>query len=349
MAAPKSSRDRAERDGFPRTSCGRIVVKQLGRAAPRGEERRIELVPPDLAAYAAGNTGIPYAWRFDGARPGPNLMINALTHGNELCGAIAVDFLFREAVRPVRGSLTLSFANVAAYRQFDVREPDASRYVDEDFNRVWDTAALEGARSSVERARARLLRPLLDQTDFLLDLHSMQTETEPLALAGTRAKGRDLARRVGIPEIVVLDHGHAAGRRMRDYGCFDDPDSPKAALLVECGQHWLKPSADLAIEASLRFLAAFELVDPGWLARHLPAAAPPAQKLVEVTEVITVASDRFHFVESYCGLEVIPKQGTIIAHDGDLPIATPYDECVLIMPSRRLARGQTAVRLGRIL
>ena len=32
---------------------------------------------------------------------------------------------------------------------------------------------------------------------------------------------------------------------------------------------------------------------------------------------------------------------------GDVPVATPYDHCVLIMPSKRLQRGQTAVRLGR--
>jgi hypothetical protein len=28
-------------------------------------------------------------------------------------------------------------------------------------------------------------------------------------------------------------------------------------------------------------------------------------------------------------------------------VTTPYDDCVLIMPSRRLDKGQTAVRLGR--
>ena len=39
--------------------------------------------------------------------------------------------------------------------------------------------------------------------------------------------------------------------------------------------------------------------------------------------------------------------GTVIAYDGTRPIRTPYDDCVLIMPSRRLAPGLTAVRLGR--
>ena len=53
------------------------------------------------------------------------------------------------------------------------------------------------------------------------------------------------------------------------------------------------------------------------------------------------------FVEEYQGLEVIPEAGTVIANDGDEPVRTPYDDCVLIMPSRRLVPGQTAVRFGR--
>ena len=44
---------------------------------------------------------------------------------------------------------------------------------------------------------------------------------------------------------------------------------------------------------------------------------------------------------------MLPKKGTVLGWDGDEPVETPYDECVLIMPSRRLLRGQTAVRLGR--
>ena len=47
------------------------------------------------------------------------------------------------------------------------------------------------------------------------------------------------------------------------------------------------------------------------------------------------------------GLEVIPEAGSIIAYDGETPVTTPYDDCVLIMPSRRLNPGASAVRLGR--
>ena len=57
-----------------------------------------------------------------------------------------------------RGKLTLSFANVAAFQSFDAKKPTASRYVDEDFNRVWDVATLEGPRQSAELTRARAFR-----------------------------------------------------------------------------------------------------------------------------------------------------------------------------------------------
>ena len=307
----------------------------------------IELSPPDISAYA-GNTEIPFVTRFDSGRPGPHVLVNALTHGNEICGAIALDFLFRQGIRPTRGIMSLGFVNVAAYRRFDPRDPDASRFVDEDINRLWDVGTLDGARQSSELARARQLRPLIAQVDFLLDIHSMQHATAPLALCGTASKGRRLAEAVGVPATVVIDSGHAAGRRMRDYTDFSDDASPKAALLVECGQHWERASATVALEATLRFLKSFDMLDAAAL-RHLPSAPPPAQRVIEVTEAVTVKADRFEFNRRYLGLEVIEAAGTVIGTDGDRPVVTPYDDCVLIMPSRRLTRGQTAVRLGRFI
>ncbi len=118
--------------------------------------------------------------------------------------------------------LTLAFDNVAAYRSFDRRYPVASRFVDEDFNRLWDEATLDGPRQSIELARARALRPFVDAADLLLDIHSMQYATAPLMLAGTIDRSVALARQVGIPELIMCDVGHAAGKRMRDYGPFGD-------------------------------------------------------------------------------------------------------------------------------
>jgi hypothetical protein len=39
-------------------------------------------------------------------------------------------------------------------------------------------------------------------------------------------------------------------------------------------------------------------------------------------------------------------EGTLIGHDGPTEIRAPHPVTVLIMPSRRLWRGKTAVRLA---
>jgi predicted deacylase len=309
----------------------------------------VELNPPDIEPYRAGNTGVEYVTTFDGGGAGPHVLVTALTHGNEICGAIALDRLFRSGLRPRQGKLTLAFDNVAAYHSFNPRYPVASRFVDEDFNRLWDGATLDGPRQSTELTRARALRPFVDAADFLLDIHSMQHATAPLMLAGTLDRSVALARRVGIPELIICDVGHAAGKRMRDYGSFGDPASPKTALLIEAGQHWQQRTGEVATNVMLRFLTAL-----GTLTRDDAAAlggadfaAQPRQRVIEVTEAVTIVGDRFEFVADFRGLEVLTPKGTVIGRDGGREVRTPYDDCVLIMPSRRSGRGQTAVRLGR--
>jgi predicted deacylase len=306
----------------------------------------VELTSPDISSYKAGNTGVDYFTTFDSGVPGPHVMITAVVHGNELCGAIALDHLFRAQVRPVRGALTLGFANVAAFESFDPSDPTASRYVDEDFNRLWEVPTLEGDGNSVELRRAREIRPLVDQADYLLDIHSMQHATAPLMMAGPLPKGRALARGVGIPKTVVTDAGHAAGRRMRDYLGFADDTSPRNALLVECGQHWEAGSREVAIETTYRFLRHLELIPPAAAAPHILDSAPD-QTFIEVAGPVTIETDEFRFAADYRGLEVIPETGTVIGYDGDKAVKTPFDDCVLVMPSRRLKKGESAVRFGR--
>ena len=308
----------------------------------------VELTPPDISSYRQGNTGVDYVHRLDGEAPGPHVGITAIVHGNEPCGAIALDWLLRHDVRPARGTLSLIFVNTEAYARFDPTDPNASRWVDEDLNRVWAPATLNGPGDSVELERARRLRPIIDEIDLLLDIHSMQHPTQPLMLAGPLPKGRALARATGVPAVVVSDAGHSAGRRMRDYGGFSDPDSAKNALLVECGQHWEADAGALAIETALRFLVATGSVDADCGAAFLATRPlPQPQRFLEVTEAVTIKTDRFAFTEPYRGLECIAEAGTVIAMDGTEPVRTPHDDCILIMPSKRLWPGQTAVRLAR--
>ena len=60
-----------------------------------------------------------------------------------------------------------AFANVAAFERFDFDDPDRSRFIDEDYNRVWADAVIDGSRDSAELRRARELRPFVDSADLL--------------------------------------------------------------------------------------------------------------------------------------------------------------------------------------
>ena len=307
----------------------------------------VEVRAPDIRPNREGNAGVPYALTFESGRDGPHVLIAALMHGNELCGAWALRFLLERGIRPRRGRLSLVFANVAAFERFDPGDPTASRYIDEDMNRVWHPARLDGHGRSCELDRARELRPLVDAADLLLDIHSMQLPAPPLLLCGTTGRGRRLALAMGYPAYVVADTGHSNGTRLRDYGPFGEPAGTRTAMLVECGQHWARASVDVAIATCLHFLRACDLVAPASLAEHLPDLPRLPQRVVEVTEAVTVGTAPFRFVDDFRGFEVIPKAGTVLGYAGQRPVRTPYDDCVLVMPSRRLTRGLTAVRLGR--
>ncbi|MFM2044260.1 MAG: hypothetical protein RLY86_2836 [Pseudomonadota bacterium] len=317
----------------------------------------VELLPPDIAQHRSPvGTDVDFTHRFTAAEPGPHVVLNALMHGNELCGAIVLDRLLRAGLRPRRGCLTMTFANVAAFERFDPGAPHASRFVEEDMNRVWGPEVLAGPRDSVELGRARELWPVLAGADLLLDIHSMQHPTDPLLLCGSSPQGRDLALRLGYPGWIVADEGHAAGKRLIDHPRFIGPCLPgdrpgPAAILVECGQHWQAASADVALACTLRFLVLAGTITPADAAAHgphlEPSSAQPA-RLVEIVEAVTVEGEDFTFTADYRGMEVIPRAGTLIATDGARQIRTPHDDCILIMPSRRLRPGQTAVRLGRI-
>ena len=112
-------------------------------------------VPPDIARWRAGNPGTDYDQRFESGRPGPNILITALMHGNEACGAVALDRLLSATIRPVRGVSTFAFLNIAAFARIDPTKLEQGRFVDEDMNRVWSGEKLDGPGRTVELERAR--------------------------------------------------------------------------------------------------------------------------------------------------------------------------------------------------
>ncbi|KAF2166825.1 hypothetical protein M409DRAFT_54605 [Zasmidium cellare ATCC 36951] len=310
-------------------------------------EYAVEIDAVPIERWRQSATGVPFVRSFNSGKPGPHVLITALTHGNEIAGAVALDRLLGSGLHPTKGRLSLAFANVDAYSKFSANDPRASRWVDEDMNRVWSPEILHSqpARSR-DAARAAELEPIVADADYLLDLHTTQHHNEPLVLAGPLERSRILAMTMGLANLVVVDKGHAQGPRMRDYGGVGDPSRTNTALLIEAGQPWAASSVETAYAACIRFLCRLELLPEDAGLQDTTRLPQSAQRIVEIAMPVTIKHE-FTFAMPLRGGEVLPKAGTVIGHHGEEPVRTPYDDCVVIMPSQRLWSGLTAVRLGR--
>lgn len=313
-----------------------------------------ELPAPVLGHWRDGNTGTEGVWRFDSGAPGRDVLVTALIHGNEVCGAWALRAALEAGLRPRRGALTLAFCNLLAFDRFDAGFFEKSRFVDQDLNRVWGRMAWRetGART-YEQQRALELLPFAERADWLLDLHSMHHAGPALVLTGLQPRNIALAQQIGTPALVVADAGHAEGCRLRDHGRWaalsDAVNSDTRSLLIECGFHGELAARDVAIDALGRFLVAAGSIDAadvpaGWL-QPLPAR----QQVLEVTEAVVVAEGEApRFAQPWGTGQRIAEAGTLLGWNGGRPFVTPYPDCTLIMPSVRQARpGLTIVRLAR--
>jgi predicted deacylase len=308
------------------------------------------LARPELGRWREGNSSVEGVWRFSAAQPGREVLVTALVHGNEPCGAWALLQLLQAGLRPRQGALTLALANLAAFDQFDPAGPDAARFVEEDLNRVWGKSLTAQPPRTIERRRALALLPFVERADWLLDLHSMHEDGAPLLLTGLQPRNRALARQLGTPAVVVVDAGHEDGCRLRDHGRFAEPDatSDTRSLLIECGLHSALHSRKVALDMLARFLVAAGTLDPLDVPAPWWQPLPASQRMLEVTGGIVARSMTVRFAEPWRSGQTITEAGTVLGWDGDEPFQTPYAGCTLVMPSlRQLRAGVTVMRLAR--
>jgi predicted deacylase len=304
---------------------------------------RLEVVQRDLSAYRQGNTGVDYVHRFESGKPGPHVLINALTHGNEICGMVAATRLLDSGVRPRIGTLTVSFAHVEAYDAFDAQKPFENRQLVHNLNRVWSDEWLEGPEDSPELRRARALRPVVAAADHILDLHSTSQDVVPFWVYPAFERNAAVALAIGRPSVhLVMPKGLGSGTPLIQHGRHGEDEGPAgAALVAECGQHFLQATADMAVAVTFDFLAHFGLVE-----REPEAQAPGPQRRFELLQTRMVKTPEFRFVRPLVGFEVFAKD-ELIATDGEEEVRAPCDDCTVLMPARVPIVGRESVYLTK--
>ena len=161
-------------------------------------------------------------------------------------------------------------------------------------------------------------------------------------LVGVRDKNVRFAKQIGFPQLLGKDAGHASGLRLIDRAPFGDASAPAVAVLVECGHHFSREALAAAEEAVRRVVAVF--------LEGRTAPPSPAQTLIEITEAVTIKTDRFEWVREWGNMERVPVKGTLVGRDGDREVRTPHDDTYMVMPSiaeKHRRPGLTAVRFGQ--
>ena len=300
----------------------------------------IEIQPRDLAPYRQGNVGIDYVHRFESGKPGPHVLVNALTHGNEFCGMVAATHLLDSGVRPLIGTLTISFANVAAYQSFDPARPFESRQLVHNLNRIWSPAWLDGGEDSPELRRARELRAVVAAADHILDIHSTSQPVQPFWVYPQFERNGAAALAIARPSVhLVMPQGLGSGTPLIQHGRHGSTDHHGVALVAECGQHFLNTTGALAIEVALDFIAHFGLIAPR------PASGTPQQRF-GLLRTCVIQTPEFRFTRPLMGFETF-AEGDLIATDGAEEIRAPCKDCTVLMPARTPIVGREGVYLAR--
>ncbi|HQZ13572.1 MAG TPA: succinylglutamate desuccinylase/aspartoacylase family protein [Devosia sp.] len=301
----------------------------------------------DISGYERGNTGIRYAYTFDSGKPGPHVLISGLSHGNEPGGREAVTTLIDRAISPLKGKLSLALLNIDAYHASNGVDPYGTRFVETDFNRVWDPDILDSDKDTVELRRAREIRPLIDTVDILLDIHSTPYEATPYFVQKPGSRGIALADQLGIPRTRILfEQGSAHSPTITNYRQFKAADSDAVAVSLETGLFFARTSALCATTSAVRLLRMTGLIGPDALEDLILWNDPgPVRRvrvlypeIVETTDIaLLFRPERF---ETYA-------KGAVVAYDGERPIAAPFDGAIPMWIKQKFEANIQAFMWGR--
>jgi succinylglutamate desuccinylase len=259
--------------------------------------------------------------------PGSTLVLVGGMHGNEPAGV--------EVLRRLLVGLAPRCGEVVALEGNPLALAAGVRMLDRDLNRVFvdlDAPPLAGPEHLAARALAQALRDIIARARgqvYVLDLHTTSAKGTPFCIGDDDPATQALAQAIGLPTVLGLTETITGtlGAWAASLGC--------AALAIEGGQH-----AAAASREQLAAVVTVALAATGVLPQI--AGLTAAQTLLgrargELPRRVRVVSRHavdplrpFCMQPGFANLHAV-RAGTLLAHDGDVPVLAPADGLV-IMP-----------------
>lgn len=264
-------------------------------------------------------------------RPRPHLAIVGAVHGNEHCGLLAIQRLAREIERGAlsirTGTLFLVHGNPAATAQQRRHTPTGA-----DLNRMFDYRFVDELAPALwerEHHRAVELRPLFDNVDAVLDLHSATAPTPAFAIASRVPTSEPFALSLGLEYVTLGWDGPGLLGDQVLLGQLTRRELPGVA--VECGQHDDPVAAEVAYACTLRTLSYFGIIEGAFPLPH------PGVRRLHVRGAVKRPSVSFRFEQPLAGMQPLAA-GDVIGQ-GDHLVLSVRNPCYAIMPNDAVSVG----------
>lgn len=283
------------------------------------------------------NSGI---YSFDSGIEWPIVAIFGGIHGNEVAGVRVIDELRRRIDRSEliieRGKLTLAYGNEMAIGLW-------VKQVEHNLNRLFRPDILdwnEQVSDSYEVRRARVLANILLETDYLLDIHSVSSNSEPFMFTSTM--DIPLASQIGCEKYIV-GWGEATGS---DVIAGDTDSFIKSNwgvwFTLECGNHYSLYAFSYGLEKTLLFLEVVWLIKGGDVWKRKTSLS---QDFYRMDRVVTSRSGKFIFIDSIRNFQEFQK-GQVIWNDGDVTVIAETDGYILLPNMEKIVPGEEVYYWG---
>ncbi len=277
--------------------------------------------------------------RYQGRKPGVQVIVVGGLHGNEPAGVQAVlrvlDSLRKQA-KSFAGRFLALAGNIQALEK-------KQRYLGQDLNRMWKPELLQKLKSSTKPLRAEEQELLAlhevisgaiaehDGETVLVDLHTTSSQSRPFCLFGDTLRNRRIAARIPVPMILGLEEA-ISGTLMEFI-----TDQGHIGLVFETGPHDAPQATDIHEAVIWLVLAAAGCIDEKEFPRLndkrrlLKEAARGVPPVLEVRYRHAIhPEDRFQMEHGFENLQKI-RAGQLLAHDKRGPVYS-YQSGRILMP-----------------
>ncbi len=289
--------------------------------------------------------GVKGVLRIDSGKPGPILGLTICTHGNEVAGIAAVNYLrnkYNISQKLLRGSVIIAVNNLkAAEKALKARTEIGklkSRYIDLNFNRLPKDLLKIGRDNRYEINRAKDLLPIWNMFDVALDIHSTIQDNPPMIIASDNldyglVKGFPI--KTIISNIVKVQIGAPA---FSFYG----GKKKIQTIEIESGQHNKDSSQVVALKSILSLMK--EL-------RMIKGKNRIKKRLFDeycVCDSVIFPNDKCELSRIFKDFELV-KKNDILAIINGRKMKAKRDYCILMAPTgiKRIKSGEETVFLSK--